>query len=393
MSLCISRRTWYSLILFSNALVFAVSGCSTATKGDSLTNNDESVELEALFSDLSVDRSVEAESERDNANETARAILAGPVPLTVVENTSSKGESIDDDGGLGESSKSDSMLAAFSSVTVLDWEVVTGGTEGNIVTGKVDLSFSEPVSLAVRGEYLYVVDIGLNAVVRYDRATGRLDTVLDLAGQVAGEVLDIVVAQDFSFYLADSEGSRVLHFDSKGRWLKTYSEYFNLQKPVSIALLANGDLVVADGHYDHLVHFNAAGKLLATYGARGLDQSNEFLNIQTMAVGPDGYYVGARIGRKLKVLSHQGKYRYTLEQQRVGFPSAIVVDSSNRSYVSDLMDDVIKVFDRGRLVTTIGGHGTGLGKFKRVTDLWLDEQYLYVVDSLNARIQIAKIAP
>jgi len=376
-------------------VLFNVAGCSNATKESSLSNDAESVELEALFADLSSDTKSESEEVRNNANENARAVLSGPVPLSIVSIAPAATE-IDNEEDLldlGESSKSDSVLAAFSSVTVLDWEVITGGVIGNGLTGVSEFSFSEPVSLSVRGEYIYVVDKGLNSVVRYDRAQGRLEVVLDLAGVAKGDVPDIVVAQDFSFYIADADGSRVLHFDRKGRLLSSFTEYFNLQKPVALALLDNGDLVVADGHYDHLIRFDTKGKMLATYGARGLERPNEFVNIQTMAVGPDGYYIGARIGRKLKVLSHRGEYRYTLEQTRVGFPSSIVVDTSNRSYVSDLTDDVIKVFDRGRLVTTIGGHGTEPGKFKRVTDLWLDEQFLYVVDSLNARIQIARIAP
>lgn len=219
----------------------------------------------------------------------------------------------------------------------------------------------------------------------------RLEKMLDLKGVTKGEVRDIYVAPDFSIYLTDMAASRVMVFEADGRLRQVFENRLNLAKPIGLVVEGNDTLIVADGHYDQLVRFNGLGQLVTAYGGRGTG-SGEFLNITAFARGPDGYYIGSRLGRKLQVLSPEGAYLYSFEEQKVIFPSSIVVDGGNRAYVGDYADDAIKVFDRGRLIGTIGGHGIAPGQFKRIEDLWLDDQFLYVVDSLNGRIQIARLA-
>lgn len=279
-----------------------------------------------------------------------------------------------------------------ATVDVYHWDVITGGAVGNFITGVVDGRLKRPVAVAARSDYIYIVDAGLDAVLLYDQASGRLSSILDLKAAVAGEVADIYVAKDLSFYITDTDGGRVLQYDRRGRLIQVFSNYFNLTKPVAVNVLESGDVVVADGHFDHILHFNNTGQLLATYGGRG-EGAAQFINITSMALGPDGFYVGARVGRRVQVVSLSGDYSYSFEDGRVIFPTAIVVDRDNRSYVADMMDNQIKVFDRGRLIATIGGTGSAPGKFMRVTDMWLDERFLYIVDSLNARIQVARLVP
>ena len=284
------------------------------------------------------------------------------------------------------------MPTLISPVTIYGWEAVNGGAVGNIVTGKTVSRFLRPVAVAAQSEYIYVVDMGHEAVLRYDQATGRLESVLDLKATVKGEVADIYVAHDFSFYLTDTDGSRVLQYDRDGHLIQIFRNHFNLVKPVAIAVMDNADVIVADGYYDHLLRFNSMGKLIATYGGRGQGVA-EFLNILTMAKGPDGFYIGSRMGRRVQVLSERGEYRYSFEEGKAVFPVAVVVDRDNRSFVADQMDGLIKVFDRGRLIATLGGVGTGKAQFKRINDLWLNDGFLYVADGLNGRIHMARLVP
>lgn len=276
-------------------------------------------------------------------------------------------------------------------IKIFDWQVIDGGLIGNAITGITQVHFQRPVAVAVRGDFVYVVDAGLEALLRYDRVSTRLEKVLDLRAVTKNEVHDLYVAPDFSIYLTDTSASQVLWFGADGQLRQVYKNELNLVKPIGLSVENNGGLVVADGYYDMLLRFTNNSQLTATYGGRG-SSSGEFLNISAFARGPDGYYVGARVGRKLQVLSPEGMYLYSFEEQKVVFPSSIVVDNTNRAYVGDYADDMIKVFDRGRLIGTIGGHGSGVGQFKRIEDLWLDNQFLYVVDSLNGRIQVARLA-
>ena len=277
-------------------------------------------------------------------------------------------------------------------VQIFDWRVINGATSGNFVTGEVEHRFRRPTAIAVQSEYLYVIDQGADALFRFDLVSERLETVLDLKTEVKGEVADIYVDNDFSFYLTDTEAGRILHYDRHGSLLQVIRNHFNMVRPVAVTVLDDGGVVVADGHYDHLLHFNSMGKLIATYGGRG-EGVAEFINITTMAKGPDGFYVGARVGRRLQVVGNDGGYLYAFEEGAIVFPAAIVVDRDNRSYVADHMDNTIKVFERGGLIGTIGGFGLAAGQFKRITDLWLNGGVLYIVDSLNGRIQAARVSP
>ncbi|MDZ4264042.1 MAG: hypothetical protein U1B30_17155, partial [Pseudomonadota bacterium] len=91
------------------------------------------------------------------------------------------------------------LVTLAASVEVYHWDVITGGTVGNIVTGVVKFPLQRPVAVAARGDYIYIVDAGLEAVLRYDQASGRLSSVLDLRTAVKGEVADIFVTADHSF--------------------------------------------------------------------------------------------------------------------------------------------------------------------------------------------------
>ena len=369
MSFSCTRYRWFKVAFFSGALLLA--GCAGSQR---------------LVAPVVVDRSAAelVELFEDSESSSKNLPLSPSVGQQFVPFTEDFSELPD--------RAPPSLAALDTSVEVYHWDVITGGAVGNAVTGVVDFRLKRPVAVSVQGDYIYIVDAGLEAVLRYDQRDGRMSSVLDLRVAVSGEVADIYVAADHGFYITDTEGGRVLRYDSDGRLKQVFSNHFNLTKPVAVSVLEGGDLVVADGYFDHILQFNSDGELLATYGGRG-EAAAQFINITSMSVGPDGFYAGARVGRRIQVLSFKGDYNYSFEEGRVIFPAAIVVDRNNRGYVADVMDNQIKVFDRGRMVGVIGGSGAGTGRFMRITDMWLDERFLYVVDSLNGRIQVARLVP
>lgn len=276
---------------------------------------------------------------------------------------------------------------------VVMWEEIEGGTEGNVVVGLDNVRFLRPVAVAARGNFIYVVDAGKNLLYRYSRDFGKLAILKDLNTIVAGEVTDLYVDRDLSFYITDTDGGRVLHFDREGNLVQVIEDRRNLARPVSIIIdEERGQILVADGFNDDVMIFNRLGVLQGAIGARGTDDG-EFLNIQAMAEGPDGIYVACRLGNRIQVMSRDGDFIKSFEANTVTFPLAIVVDRDNRAFVGDYLDNTIKVYADGRLIDKLGGSGAGPGRFKRITDLWLDEGLLYVADSLNGRIQVARIMP
>ena len=111
-------------------------------------------------------------------------------------------------------------------------EIITGGAMGNVVVGNVTQRLQRPVTVAVRDHILYIVDAGRDVLYQYDDISKRMSVLKDLRGIVTGDVPDIYVAADRSYYLADAGGRQVLHFDRDGRLLQTFKDSLNLARPV-----------------------------------------------------------------------------------------------------------------------------------------------------------------
>lgn len=282
------------------------------------------------------------------------------------------------------------------------WETINGGLAGSgrvmrraldVVTGGDFVKLEQPTAIAVRGDNLYIVDIGLGEVLRYNRVSQRIEHLIELSGLVTSEVADIYVTPDLRIYLTDTYGARVIGFDARGRKKVEFKNKLNLVRPVAITEEASsGHIMIADGEFDHILSFTASGELLTAAGGRG-NEPGKFLSITSMVRSGDTYFVGARVGQRIQALSINGDYLYSFPQDTVVFPIAMAADEEFRLFVSDYLDNTIKVYERGRFVSSMGGNGVGPGSFKRVTDLWVDNDLLYVADSLNSRIQVLKIAP
>ena len=294
--------------------------------------------------------------------------------------------------------KADASSAGPKQLTVTSpWlyplETISGGLTGNSFAGNAFQRLQRPVAVAVRDHQLYIVDAGQEMLYLYDDVTKRMSILKDLRGVVSGDVPDIYVAADRSYYLADAGGRRVLHFDRNGQLMQTFQDTLNLARPVAVSVdETNGDVYVADGLFDHIMVFNSAGDPWRMIGDRGMGDG-EFLNITAMTRGPDGVYVTARLGKRGQVMDQNtGKFRYAFDPNTIVFPNGIAVDRmTDLAYVSDFFDNSIKIFKHGHLQATVGGNGASPGRFKGITDVTLEDGFLYVADSLNSRIQVFRV--
>ncbi|NOY62345.1 MAG: hypothetical protein GXP10_04180 [Gammaproteobacteria bacterium] len=276
---------------------------------------------------------------------------------------------------------------------LVQWDVIDGGNVGGKYSGVQHVRFKNPVAAAGRGDYLYIADRGARQLYLLNRATEQLSVVGRVWDYISNDVGDIYVAADLSFYITDTTGGRVLYFDKQGNLIRIFEDKLNLSQAVGVTVDdARGYVFVGDSAYDYVVVFNLLGGILEAIGTRG-DKPGEIRGLTAVTAGPDGLYVGARLSERAQVFGMDGSYLYSLQRETVVFPTAIVVDEDNRVYISDYMDNTIKVYRDGLLVSTYGGTGNAPGRFKRITDMWLDEGYLYVTDSLNRRIQVLRIVP
>ncbi len=278
-------------------------------------------------------------------------------------------------------------------VTAAPWETIEGGLlEGNRLTGLEYVRFQRPTAVALRGQWLYIADGGLDILYRYDLALRRLEQVKDLRDLDGHDITDIYVASDYSYYLADPQGARVLHFSAQGGLIREYSDAINIGSPVAILVEEdNGRLFIADGFNDDVMVFNLAGGMVGVLGQRG-DGDGRFRRITDFAAGSLGYYVATRFGEhRVQIMARDGRYATALEKDTVTFPKAIAADQYGRAFVADYLDDTIRVYQGEKLVETIGHHGSAPGQFRRITDLSLVDGRLVIADSLNGRVQILTV--
>jgi len=271
------------------------------------------------------------------------------------------------------------------------WRMFDGGIEGNGVLGKRYVRFIRPVQVAARGNFVFIVDAGAQILYRYDLSRDQLSVVMDLKGATVGEVSDIYVNYDHSFLLVDPDAARVLHYNRNGRLIRTFEDRLNLIRPVGVTYDEQmGRVLIADGSSDDVLVFSTTGQLQGVIGSRGIGDG-KFLSITSLTSGGDGIYVTARLGNRVQVMGRDGTHLKSMQPDTVVFPLAVAVDRSLNTFVSDYLDNTIKVYRDGLFLESIGGSGSAPGRFKRISDLWYDGGFLYAVDSLNGRIQILRV--
>ncbi len=292
-----------------------------------------------------------------------------------------------------------SAANASAQQSLFGWRDIEGGIESawtdnaalSSITGQQYVRFVRPVQVAARGNFVFVVDAGTELLYRYDLSRNELKIVLDLKRFTAGEVTDLYVYPDHSFLLVDADSARVLHFSRNGDLIRVFQDSLNLIRPVAVTYDEEmGRVLIADGSSDDVLVFSTTGELQGVIGTRGVEEG-QFLNITAMTSGAAGIYVTARLGHRLQVMGRDGSHVKTFQSDAVVFPLAVAIDSRGNTFVSDYLDNSIKVFQDGLFLESIAGSGVAPGRFKRISDLWYDEGFLYAVDSLNGRIQVLRV--
>lgn len=270
---------------------------------------------------------------------------------------------------------------------------VTNDALGRMTGAPAFARLQRPVSVGAYSGMVYLFDAGPNLFYRYDIYQETLLELPQISAALKGVPGGITVAPDRSFYVADPTGRQVIHGSFDGQVLRTLSDEANLANPVATALDAyTGNVVVADSLFDHIVGFNHDGWLLYGFGQRG-SGPQQFQMIISMASGPQGLYVVDRLNPFVKIYTPEGKFIYGFTRREVANPTAIAVDWRDRVYVADGFDDTIKVYVKEKYVGEIGGTGSALGRFRFITNLYINQNFLYVADSMNGRIQVLVIDP
>jgi DNA-binding beta-propeller fold protein YncE len=176
----------------------------------------------------------------------------------------------------------------------------------------------------------------------------------------------IRVDKDDFVWITDRARHLVRKFDPSGQLLLTLGtegspgtgpEQFD--RPADIAFGAAGEIYVADGYGNsRVMKFDRRGKFLKTWGEKGTSRG-QFDLPHTIAVGGDGrVYVGDRYNSRIQIFDSEGK----LEEVWPGFvPCGIAFDKSGILFVADGVSKVLQLDRRGQVVKSWGTDAKELG--------------------------------
>lgn len=144
----------------------------------------------------------------------------------------------------------------------------------------------------------------------------------------------------------NGKGMQVFKFNPEGKVLMTLgkagvasSEPGLFDEPTDVAIAANGDIFVTEGHSgprpgnDRVSKFTKDGKFTKAWGKRG-DGHNEFHSPHTIAIDSRGrLFIGDRGNNRIEIYDQEGRYLETWRQ--FGRPSGVFIAKDDTMYVAD----------------------------------------------------------
>lgn len=247
-----------------------------------------------------------------------------------------------------------------------------------------------PVSVAARGDDVYIADAAARVLYRYERSADRLQTIAVLGAIRAGLPIGLAVDSARSVYVADPASGRAYALDSAGRLRTRYVAPHAQPLPVAIAPIGPGpDVLVADGALQRVIRYNPLGRPIGELPSDRI----RFNEIVDMRAGPRGVYVLDRAARQVVVFERGETFADAISLDDVADPVALAVDRTDRVYVLDAADQTIVVYSNGVAISRFGGGGAVPGRFAGPTSIDADENLVYVADGGNARVQLLLATP
>ena len=143
-------------------------------------------------------------------------------------------------------------------------------------------------------------------------------------------------------------GHQVIKFSPDGKVLMRLgeagvpgSDEQHFISPSSVAVAANGDIFVADGHgvneNNRVVKFSKDGKFIKAWGKTGY-APGEFRTLHGIAIDSRGrVFIADRGNNRIQIFDQEGKHLSTWLQ--FGTPSGIAFDDKDQIYVADSESD------------------------------------------------------
>ena len=192
----------------------------------------------------------------------------------------------------------------------------------------------------------------------------------------------------------NARGEQVMSIGVKGEagnWDEAAGER-KLNQPNDIAIAANGDFFVVQGHQPGLLKgdarvlkFDRTGKFIKSWGGKGKGPG-QFDVAHGIAIDAKGLlWVMDRENQRIQVFDQEGKF--VREMKYAGLPCSVDIGREFVYMVNGFAGQVLRMDLNGKVLAATGKPGTALGEFGEAHFLAVSpKDELYVADSVNGAL-------
>ena len=166
-------------------------------------------------------------------------------------------------------------------------------------------------------------------------------------------------------------------------------QFFQLE---SISVDNEGNIYAIDSGNARVQKFTSDGQFLNTWGISGLN-NGEFKKPTGIATHENNVYVVDSELARIQVFDSTGKFlqswgKFGSDQGELSYPRGIAISNDGVVYVADTENHRIQQFTTdGEFLSSFGIYGPGDGRLKTPVDVALGENYVYVSDLGNSKIE------
>ena len=195
-------------------------------------------------------------------------------------------------------------------------------------------------------------------------------------------------------YKLSPQGQVLLTLGTKGQagaWDESAGSRL-LNQPNDVAIAANGDVFVAQGHTPgpmgdpRVLKFDKTGKFIKSWGGKGREPG-KFEVAHGIGIDARGLlWVADRENQRIQVFDQNGTF--VREMKYAGLPCSFAIGTDTVFMANGFAGQVLKMDLQGNVLAATGKPGTGLGEFGEAHFIAVSPKgEIFVADSVNGAMQ------
>jgi DNA-binding beta-propeller fold protein YncE len=266
--------------------------------------------------------------------------------------------------------------------------------------GQGDGEFTKPRAVAADGRgHVYAVD--MTGRIQKFTEDGRFLLAWRTPAIARGRPTDIECDRDGNVIVADTHYQTIRIYSPEGKELRSWGSEGKgpgqFIYPCGVAVDREGFIYVAEfGGNDRIHKFTPEGAAVAVWGSYG-DGPGQFNRPQDLAVADDGTLVVAdSCNHRIVTLGPDGAFRSAWSGEgdaALRYPYDVLIDRDGNLLVCEYGNNRVQRFSRGgKPLGTWGGPGAEPGRFNAPWDVAAGtDDRVFVADTMNHRLQALQL--